>query len=336
MESRVQHVRTLLRIGADDVCFIGIWGMGGIGKTTIARAVYHQISYAFDGSSFIEDVRENGSDEKGLKSLQKKLLSEILMEEDFKVKNCHDGVSQIRRRLSRKRVLVVLDDVDDIMKLEFLAGSHEWFRHGRRILITTRDEHVLCNAQEHNVPDLLNETEAMKLFSRHAFKADIPPKEYEKLSGVVVSQTGHLPLALKVLGCHFCGRRLNFWQSGLNALAKIPDKKINKALKLSFDGLNILEQKIFLHIACFFKGKKRHYITRILDCLGLEAASGITVLIEKSILTTSNGYLHMHDLIQEMGRCTVRECYSNNLVLCPKEIKEVMTTITVSTILITD
>ncbi|KAI3799730.1 hypothetical protein L1987_35030 [Smallanthus sonchifolius] len=58
-----------------------------------------------------------------------------------------------------------------------------------------------------------------------------------------------------------------------------------------------------------------------------KAASGITVLIEKSLLTTSNGYLYMHDLIQEMGRCIVRECYSNTMVWSPKEIKEVMTRI---------
>ncbi|KAL9995127.1 hypothetical protein Hdeb2414_s0839g00952711 [Helianthus debilis subsp. tardiflorus] len=57
----------------------------------------------------------------------------------------------------------------------------------------------------------------------------------------------------------------------------------------------------------------------------LEVVSGITVQIERSLLTTSNGCLHMHDLIQEMGWCIVRECYPNKMVWCSKEIKEVMT-----------
>lgn len=197
MESRVWHVKSLLGKGVGDVCMNGIWGMGGIGKTTIARAVYRQISCEFEGSSFVEDVREYSFDKKGLKSLQEKLLAEILMEEHFKVKDCDDGICQIRRRLGRKKVLIVLDDVDDMKQLEFLAG-HGWFGPGSRNMVTTRDEHLLCYAQEKYAPELLNESEAMQLFSRYAFKANIPPKEYEKLSGVVVSRTGHLPLALKI------------------------------------------------------------------------------------------------------------------------------------------
>ncbi|KAI3705206.1 hypothetical protein L1987_75440 [Smallanthus sonchifolius] len=265
MESRVQHVKSLLGKGCDDFCMIGIWGMGGIGKTSIARAVYHQVLYEFEGGSFLGGVRENGSDKKGLKTLQEKLLSEILLEKHFEVKDCDDGICQIQIRLGLKKVLVVLDDVDNMEQLEFLVGVHD------------------CH-------------------------------------------TGHLPLALKVLGSHFSGRNLEFWQSALNVLAKVPHKEINGILKISFDGLNILEKKIFLHIACFFKGWDRHYVTRILDCCGFEAVSGITLLIEKSLLTVSHGHLHMHDLIQDMGRFVVSECYPYNMVWCPEEIEEVMTT----------
>lgn len=111
-------------------------------------------------------------------------------------------------------------------------------------------------------------------------------------------------------------------------LARMPHKEINGILKLSFDGLNILEKKIFLEIACFFKGRETSYVTRILESFDFEPKSGITVLIERSLLTISNGCLHMHDLIQEMGRFIVHECYPNDMVWVLEEIKEVITTVT--------
>ncbi|GKB07623.1 TMV resistance protein N-like protein isoform X1, partial [Tanacetum coccineum] len=80
MESRMRHVKSLLGKRSGNVCIIGIWGMGEIGKTTFSRAVYRRISYDFDGSSFLDNVREIGSDETGLKSLQEKLLLEIRMQ----------------------------------------------------------------------------------------------------------------------------------------------------------------------------------------------------------------------------------------------------------------
>ncbi|GKD94389.1 TMV resistance protein N-like protein, partial [Tanacetum coccineum] len=96
-----------------------------------------------------------------------------------------------------------IQTVDDFKQLEFLAGSREWFGRGSRILITARDEHLLSYAQEKYSPELLNQTEAMTLFSRYAFRENIPPNEFKELLGAILSSTGYLPLALKVLGSHF-------------------------------------------------------------------------------------------------------------------------------------
>ncbi|GJZ78990.1 Toll/interleukin-1 receptor domain-containing protein [Tanacetum coccineum] len=76
METRVKDVVSSLEIRIDEVRMIGIMGMGGIGKTTITRAVFDNLSNHFEAKSFVENVREvsNGS-VSGLKKLQEQVLS---------------------------------------------------------------------------------------------------------------------------------------------------------------------------------------------------------------------------------------------------------------------
>ena len=159
-----------LAIGSNDVRFIGIWGMGGMGKTTLARVVYYMVSKKFLACSFIEDVREK-SEKDGLLSLQQKIIYDILMEADLKIRDQCDGVLNLKNRLSHKRILLILDDIDVLDKLNMLAGEHDWFGPGSRIIITTRDVHVL---EAHGVDGIyevkgLNDEDAVQLFFLKAF-----------------------------------------------------------------------------------------------------------------------------------------------------------------------
>ncbi|KAM0993922.1 hypothetical protein EV2_009838 [Malus domestica] len=72
-------------------------------------------------------------------------------------------------------------------------------------------------------------------------------------------------------------------------------------LHISFDGLRETEKEIFLHIACFFKGKDRVRVTEILNYCRLYPEIGLTILSEKSLVTFSGNKLEMHGLLQEMG-----------------------------------
>ncbi|KAH9751269.1 ADP-ribosyl cyclase/cyclic ADP-ribose hydrolase [Citrus sinensis] len=310
--SRMEKMNGYLEAGLDDVRFIGICGMGGIGKTTLAKVLYNTLKDQFEASSFLANVREV-SVTRGLVPLQEQLLSEVLMERNLIIWDVHKGINLIRWRLCRKRVLVVLDDVDQLEQLQALAGNHDWFGFGSRIIITTRDEHVLKGHGVTNIYKVrgLDYVEALQLFHLKVSKGKQPTDDRVELSKCVVNYAGGLPLAIEVLGSFLCGRSVEEWKSSLNRLQEAPNEKVLKVLRISYDGLDKRDKEIFLDIACFFKGKDKDRVRKKLDSCVFNSVIGIRELLDKSLITIVNNKLWMHDLLQEMGWEIVREHHSD-------------------------
>ena len=239
IESRVREMLDLyLDEGSDGVRFVGICGMGGIGKTTLALSIYERISSNFDASGFIADVREKTKNQH-LVSLQEQLISNILMAREINLGNIHEGINIIGNRLRGKKVLIILDDVDGEKQLKALVGNHNWFGPGSRIIITSRSDHLLrrcgvdyiCTAKE------LNDNEALRLFSLSAFKNLHPKENYVGLSRYFVNYTKGLPLALNTLGSLLFNKSIDEWKSAIDKLKAEPSKEILDVLQISFDGL---------------------------------------------------------------------------------------------------
>ncbi|XP_030933582.1 TMV resistance protein N-like isoform X2 [Quercus lobata] len=304
INSRMEKLENLLDMGLKDTLLMGIWGMGGMGKTTLVEVVHGRFLNHFEGNSFLANVREQGRGP-GLVSLQKKLLSDILIGRSIDFSNVHWGREEIRKRLSHKKVLIILDDVDHPKQLEALVGDKNWFGPGSRIIITTRDQQLLIKLGVDKIYQIeeLNNNEALKLFSRKAFKNDSPLEGYEELSQEFIDYAKGVPLALEVLGSSLPEGNVGLWKSTLDKIEENPPKGILEVLQISFDGLEESEKNVFLDIACFFN---REYKINILQTLHDQLDTDIDVLLKKSLITISGGYLQMHDLLQKLGRVIVR------------------------------
>ncbi|XP_061991090.1 disease resistance protein RPV1-like [Rosa rugosa] len=304
LESCIQDINSLLKAEENIFRMVGIWGTGGIGKTTIAKAVFNSICYKFETSCFLADVRSNSND---LAQLQERLLHDVLRDSNLKVSSVDQGVSFIKERMQNKKVLLILDDVSHSSQLKNLVPSPDCFGPGSRILITTRDKRWLIAHEVNEVYEvkMLDDRHALELFSLHAFKRNEPPSDYLKLAQHVIRYAQGLPLAVIVLGSHLFRRSTEEWEATIGSCKGGPQADIQKVLQLSYDALGRDLKELFLDIACFFKGKRAAHVKPILEaCYDHKTiVIGITQLQEQALIRIDkDDQIWMHDLIEEMGK----------------------------------
>ncbi|XP_058750326.1 disease resistance protein RUN1-like [Vicia villosa] len=324
-------IESLFKIDSAGVHVIGLWGMGGIGKTTLAEAIFHKFSFQYEGRFFFKNVTEE-SERHGINYTFNILLSKLLME-DLHIGSPKVMPPAVMRRLKRMKAYIVLDDVRTLELLQSLIGvGHGWLGAGSTVIVTTRDKHVLESGgidKIHQVKQM-NSQNSLQLFSLNAFEKVFPEERYFDLSKRAIDYANGNPLALKVLGSSLRSKSEIEWECALAKLREYPNKEIDLILRRSYDELDDTEKNIFLDIAFGFKGHKRDMITRILNKYGFYAEIGIRNLLDRALIRVDfENCIQMHDLIQKMGKQVVREESPKNpgqrSRLCdPKEVCDVL------------
>ncbi|CAK8541970.1 unnamed protein product [Lathyrus sativus] len=312
IQPRVKILENVLKLSShrDKFRVLGIRGMDGIGKTTLATVLFDTIShhYQFGACCFIENVSKVYRDG-GAIAVQKQILRQTLNEKNLETYTSSDISGIILNRLYNMKLLIVLDDVDQFEQLQELHINPKLLRPGSRIIITTRDVHILklYGADRIHEVELMSDSDARELLCRKAFRSDNSSSDYAELIPMVLKYAQGLPLAIRVMGCFLYNRNTSQWRATLEGLENNPESGIMKVLQSSFEGLEQREREIFLHVACFFDGEREDYVRRILDACGLQPDIGISLIAEKSFITIRNQEIHMHKMLQELGKKSVRE-----------------------------
>ncbi|XP_068503019.1 disease resistance protein RPV1-like isoform X2 [Phaseolus vulgaris] len=313
LKVQMQQIEKLMGSGEFDnkVTMLGIHGMGGIGKSTLSRAIHNLIAHQFESSHFLANVREKSSKD-GLVHIQETMLSELVGEKSMKLGDVHRGIPILQQRLSRKKVLLVLDDISKKEQLLATAGGLDWFGPGSIIIITTRDKHLLDvhGVEKQYKVEEINDIEALELLKWNAFKNKEVYPCYKEVTKRAMYYANGLPLALETIGSNLFGKTLDEWESALEAYERIPNRDVQEVLRVSYDSLDAFEKEIFLDMACFFTGFSLEYVTNMLEARGFPSKFGIRVLEQKSLIKI-RGCRHetvtMHDMIQSMGKEIVRQ-----------------------------
>ncbi|KAM3321287.1 hypothetical protein P3S67_008489 [Capsicum chacoense] len=180
---------------------IPIVGMGGIGKTTLAKEVYNHgsILCRFDVRAWAAVSQQHNIKEILLSLLQ----STIKMDDTVKTKGEAELADMLQKSLKRKRYLIVLDD---IWSCEVWDGVRRCFptedNAGNRILLTTRNDEVVRYAGVENLSlrmSFMDQDESWNLFKSAAFSNEALPYEFETVGKQIADECHGLPLTIVVV-----------------------------------------------------------------------------------------------------------------------------------------
>nr|GLL17169.1 probable disease resistance protein At4g27220 [Ipomoea trifida] len=235
---------------------IGVWGMGGVGKTTLAKNLNNQFTNdpIFNIVIWVL-VTRNAT----VESVQSKIAERLKLQH---MMNKESMASLLYNKLKDKRFLLILDDIWEEINLDVVGIPRPNEHSGSKIILTTRDFNV-CQQMLTDI-DLemgrLHPEEAWKLFHETVEEEVVDDDQIKPMAEAIVEECDGLPLALIIVGASLRKKReIGLWQCALHALQKSEpshirgvEEKVYKPLKWSYDSLQGQQLKSCFLFFCLF------------------------------------------------------------------------------------
>ncbi|KAF7097731.1 hypothetical protein CFC21_099521 [Triticum aestivum] len=205
------------RLAGEDGCvsrqqlkILSIFGFGGLGKTTLARAVYDKIQAEFVCKAFVSV---------GQKPNLKNVLVGILLRIDKA--SCHNVtlldevllIEKLRELLTNKRYLIIIDDIWDMSSWDIIKCVFTDSKCGSRVITTTRIFEVAKEAGDIYKQEPLSPGRSKELFCMRLSigKSKSPYHESVKISEKILQKCGGIPLAIITIASLLASKPVTDW-----------------------------------------------------------------------------------------------------------------------------
>ncbi|KAK2965081.1 hypothetical protein RJ640_012555 [Escallonia rubra] len=233
----------LKSLNREDVNRIGVWGMGGVGKTTLVRTLNNTPSFMQRFSMVIWVTVSKQFDMRKVQiDIAKRLKLDTTMEESMEI----TARRIFQRLLPEEKLLLILDDVWEAVDLDHLGVPEPDNRPGWKLLLTSRSLNVCrqMKTDEDIKVEVLDDEESWKLFVQNAGKV-VNLENIEPVAKQVARECGGLPLLINIVGRSMRGKKMfRLWEDAWSEMRRSPVPYINgihdkvyKLLKWSYDAL---------------------------------------------------------------------------------------------------